>query len=211
MMTNNIGQSTKNVSRKGVAELFSSSTMTDLLNIFFLHSTEEFYQRELSRLTGNPLYLVQRELVRMERAGIIRKEKRGNRVYYAAQNENPAFLDLKRFFMKTIALGDRLSEVLAPLSSKIDFAFIYGSVAAGEDKAESDIDILVVGRTSLKELSMILGQAGRELGREINPNVYSVSEFKKRAGEGNSFLKSIIEGHKIWLIGDPDKLAEFIR
>lgn len=184
--------------------------MTDLLVIFFLHPEKEYYQRELARLTGNPLYLVQRELARIERADIVRKEKRGNRVYYSARNDSPAFRDLQRFFIKTIALGDRLSGALSPLSLKIDFAFVYGSVATGDAKAESDIDIMVVGQTGLKELSRILGPASRELGREINPTVYSFGEFRKRVSDGNSFIESVYHGDKIWLIGDAGNLAELV-
>lgn len=209
-MTKNVGRKTKNVGQKGVAELFSSSTMTDLLKVFFLHTGEEFYQRELSRLTGDSLYLVQRELARLERTGLIKKDRRGNRVYYQAQEENPAFLDLKRFFIKTIALGDKVSEALAPLVSKISLAFIYGSVAAAEDKPRSDVDLLVIGKIGLKELSKILGPLSRDLGREFNPTVYSPKEFNKKIAEGNVFIESVIKGPKIWLVGDQDELAGLV-
>ena len=209
-MTKNVGRKTKNVGQKGVAELFSSSTMTDLLKVFFLHTGEEFYQRELSRLTGDSLYLVQRELARLERTGLIKKDRRGNRVYYQAQEENPAFLDLKRFFIKTIALGDKVSEALAPLVSKISLAFIYGSVAAAEDKPRSDVDLLVIGKIGLKELSKILGPLSRDLGREFNPTVYSPKEFNRKIAEGNVFIESVIKGPKIWLVGDQDELAGLV-
>ena len=209
-MTKNVGRKTKNVGQKGVAELFSSSTMADLLKVFFLHTGEEFYQRELSRLTGDSLYLVQRELARLERTGLIKKDRRGNRVYYQAQEENPAFLDLKRFFIKTIALGDKLSEALAPLVSKISLAFIYGSVAAAEDKPRSDVDLLVIGKIGLKELSKILGPLSRDLGREFNPTVYSPKEFNRKIAEGNVFIESVIKGPKIWLVGDQDELAGLV-
>jgi predicted nucleotidyltransferase len=206
-MTKKVGRMTNKVGQSGAAELFASSTMTDLLKIFFLRAEEEFYQRELARLTDNPLYLVQRELARLERSGFVQKERKGNRVYYRALEENPAFIDLKRFFLKTVALGDRLSEVFSPLASKIALAFIYGSVATGEDKPGSDVDIMVIGNTSLKEISKILGPLSRDLGREFNPTVYSSKEFKKRAGEGNAFIRSVIRGPKIWLVGDEDELA----
>ncbi len=206
-MTKKVGRVTKNVGHKGAAELFASSTMTELLKIFFLHPGEEFYQRELARLSGHTLYLVQRELARLERSALIERERRGNRVYYRAQEKNPAFLDLKRFFVKTVALGDKLCEALARLSSGIAVAFIYGSVAAGEDKPGSDVDIMVIGSTSLKELSRVLGPLGRELGREINPTVYSPKEFKKRIADGNVFIKSVMEAPRIWLAGDEDELA----
>jgi predicted nucleotidyltransferase len=198
---------TKEVGHKGAAELFVSSTMTDLLKVFFLHPGEEFYQRELARLTGNTLYLVQRELARLERSGIVQKERRGNRVYYRAQEKNPAFLDLKRFFIKTVAMGDGILEALADLTPEITLAFIYGSVAAGEDKPGSDVDIMVIGNTSLKELSKILGPLSRDLGRELNPTVYSSKELKKRIDDGNAFIESVMEAPKIWLIGDEDELA----
>ena len=206
-MTKKVGRMTKKVGRKGAGELFTSSTMTDLLKVFFLHTGEEFYQRELSRLTDNTLYLVQRELARLERTGLVRKERRGNRVYYKAQEDNPAFLDLKRFFIKTVALGDKLSEALTSLASGIDLAFIYGSVATGEDKPASDVDILVVGKIGLKELSKILGPLSRDLGREFNPTVYSPKELRKKADDGNAFINAVIGGPKIWLIGDEDELA----
>ncbi|NPV59495.1 MAG: ArsR family transcriptional regulator [Actinobacteria bacterium] len=206
-MTKNVGQSTKNIGRMGAAELFASSVMIDLLKIFFLHTSEEFYQRELSRLSGDSLYLVQRELSRLERSGLVRKERRGNRVYYSAQEENPAFLDLKKFFIKTVALGDKLSHALAPLLPEINLAFIYGSVATGEDRPGSDVDIMVIGEVSLKELSKILGPLSRELGREFNPSAYAISEFKKRIKEGNAFIWSVINSPKIWLVGDEDGLA----
>ena len=166
-MTKEVGRTTKKGGRKGAAELFSSSTMTDLLKVFFLHPGEEFYQRELSRLTGNPLYPVQRELARLDRAGLVQRERRGNRVYYRAQEENPAFLDLKRFFLKTVALGDRVSEAFAPLVSEVVLAFIFGSVAAGEDKPGSDVDLLVIGKTGLKELSRILGPLKRRFRKRV--------------------------------------------
>ncbi len=210
-MTKNVGQTTNNVGRMGAGELFASSVMVDLLKIFFLHTGEEFYQRELSRLSGDSLYLVQRELERLERSGIIRKERRGNRVYYSAQEENPAFLDLKRFFLKTVALGDRLSEALTPLLPEITHAFIYGSVAAGEDRPGSDVDIMVIGKISLKELSKVLGPLSRELGREFNPTAYSTTEFKKRIKDGNAFIGSVIRSPKIWLVGDEDGLAGLAR
>jgi predicted nucleotidyltransferase len=202
---------TKKVGRKGAGELFASSTMTDLLKLFFLHTGEEFYQRELSRLTGNPLYLVQRELARLERTDLVRKEHRGNRVYYKAQEDNPAFIDLKRFFLKTVALSDKLSEALIPYTSGIDLAFIYGSVATGEDKPGSDVDILVIGKIGLKEISKILGPLSRDLGREFNPTVYSTKELEKRIDDGNAFIKTVIKSPKIWLIGDEDELAGLAR
>jgi len=101
-----------------------------------------------------------------------------------------------------------LSSALAPLADRISLAFIYGSVARQEEKAESDIDMLIVGKVTLEDMLTQLGDVEPSLGRAVNPTVYSVAEFKTKLASGNHFLNSVVRGDKVFLIGDQDELRK---
>lgn len=199
---------TKRSQLSTLAELFPNPALVKVLSLFLLHPETEFYQRGMAESTGNALLQVQRALKRIERTGLVTKTKRGNMVYYKSDRMHPAFEDLKRVFLKTVALGDALREALAPLADKVKLAFIYGSLAQGKETAQSDIDLFLVGELSLRETTKILGSIVPELGREFNPVVYPPEEFKKKARENHHFINEVIRGPKIWLIGNEDELGK---
>lgn len=202
---------TKKVSRKAKAvghpaeAIFSSPTMVALLELFFLHPDEEFYQREIKGLTGKPLLSVQRELVRLERAGLVESEVRGNHKYYRAKKKEPAFRDLRSFFLRTVAVGHKILQAMEPFGEKIKFVFIYGSYAGGEDSRASDLDLLIVGDVGLKAVSAPLSDLGRELGKEINPVLLTQQELLEKIRKKDAFLGRVIEGPRIWILGDEDE------
>jgi predicted nucleotidyltransferase len=204
--TKSIGRTAKSVGDSGWADLFASHTLARLLTAFVTRSQADFYQKELADAAGTGLYAVQRELARLERLGLVTKAPRGNRVYYQANRSHPAFEDLKRLVLKTMALGDALRAALVPLSDRVRVAFVYGSFARGEETAASDVDLLMVGNLTLREASAVLGPVGRDLGRELNTAVYPEDEFKAKTAEGHHFLAEVLKGEKIYLIGDDDAL-----
>ena len=122
-------------SQNGLAALFASATLGDLLRLFMLDPQREFYQRELQRLTGAHLRQLQRDLLRLRQAGLVTRRAHGNRTYYRAVVEHPAFADLRAAVMKTLGLGDVLREALKPLGDAVSVAFVYGSFARGDDVA----------------------------------------------------------------------------
>lgn len=199
---------TKRSQLSTLAELFPNPALVEVLSLFLLHPENEFYQRGIAEATGGALRQVQRALKRIERAGLVSKTKRGNMVYYKAERTHPAFEDLKRVFLKTVALGDALREALAPLVNKVKLAFIFGSLAQGKETAQSDIDLFMVGELSLRETTKVLGSIVPELGREFNPVVYPTKEFKKKAQKNHHFIAEVIKGPKIWLVGNVDELAK---
>jgi predicted nucleotidyltransferase len=204
--TKSIGCLTKSVGEYGWEGLFASKTLARLLTVFLTSPESTFYQKELANLAGKGLYAVQRELSRLEKAHLLIRMPIGNRVYYRANRKHPAFEDLKRVVLKTMGLGDALRSALAPLGDNVRLAFIYGSCARGEETAESDIDLLLVGNLSLRKASTVLGPVGRALGREFNPSVYPLEEFRNKAREGHHFITEVLRGKKIYLIGDEDVL-----
>ena len=53
-------------------ELLTSSTRARLLTVLLTHPREEFYIRELHRRSGQSLRVVQHEIARLERLGVVR-------------------------------------------------------------------------------------------------------------------------------------------
>ncbi len=187
---------------KGIGELFAGRAIVALLRLFFLHPKQTFYQRELSDLIGERLFLTQGALGRLVRAGVVDRSRRGNRIYYQANQSHPAFQELKTVILKTVAVGDMLRTHLAELGEKVQLAFVYGSVARGEETASSDLDIMIVGDLSAREAASILAPVKKMLNREINPTVYSPQELRKGMKARHPFLTAVLREPKVFLQGD---------
>jgi predicted nucleotidyltransferase len=178
-----------------------------ILALFYTRVDEAFYLRQVARVTGVGLGAVQRELQQLSRAGIITRTVRGRQVYYQANPTCPIFSELKSLIVKTAGIADVLRTALAILSDRIDIAFIYGSVARGTEIRTSDIDLLVIGDATFGDVVSALGPGQDMLGREINPTVYPKAEFKAKAKAGQHFLRAVMKGPKIFLVGDESELA----
>lgn len=162
---------------------------------------ERIHLRELERRTALNVKGVKRVLGELSNAGIVNAERSGNRVYYSINKRCPIYPELRLLVMKTVGLAGRLRDALEMFAEKIELAYIYGSFAAGETAAESDVDLMVVGEITLRDLSGALTQVVTELSREINPTVYSLQEYKQRLADKDSFVAQVDVGSKIMLIG----------
>lgn len=194
-------------SQYGISALFASGSLARLLGVFMLEPQRRFYQRELERHLGVQLRQLQRDLVRLEQAGLVAKTPSGNRRYYQAVEAHPAFADLRRVMVKTVGLADVVRAAIEPLRGAIAAAFIYGSFAAGDDTAQSDVDLLVVGTVSRRELSRVLAPVASQLDRELNPVIFSPDELSQRRGDSDHFVTATLAGPRIWIIGDEQALA----
>jgi predicted nucleotidyltransferase len=177
-----------------------------ILALLYGHADEAFYQRQIARTTEMGLGPVQREVSQLTAAGILRRTVRGRQVYYQANPDSPIFKELKGLVTKTAGVGDTLRSALGPLADRITIAFIYGSIARGEEKRSSDIDLLVVGEVTFGEVVAGLQSAEQTLGREINPTVYPVAEFKAKLAANHHFLTNVVSGPKMLLLGDENEL-----
>ena len=177
-----------------------------ILSVLFCHADAAFYLRQIVRTTGFGLGPVQRELKQLTQGGIIRRSVRGRQVYFQANLDSPIFPELKSLIIKTVGIGDTLRAALAPIAGQLEVAFIYGSIARGEEGPRSDIDLLVVGDIAFADVVVNLQAAQKLLGREIFPTVYPPDEFKAKMRAKHHFLTSVLKGSKIYLIGDENEL-----
>jgi predicted nucleotidyltransferase len=101
-----------------------------------------------------------------------------------------------------------LRTALAPLAERIAAAFVFGSVAKGNDRAGSDIDLLVVSdHLSYQEVYPALETAEAALARRIDPTVLTRAEWKRKAARDDSFAARILDQPKLFVIGSADALA----
>ncbi len=178
-----------------------------VLALLYGHPDEEFYLRQVIRTSGGGVGGVQRELDRLTRAGILRRTVRGKQVFFQANPDCPVFEEIKGLVTKTAGAADVLRSALAPLADRIRIAFIFGSVARGQQRAQSDVDLLVVGEVAFGEVVAALADAQARLRREVNPTVYPPKEFSRKLSEGHHFLRTVVKREKVFLIGDPRELA----
>jgi len=194
-------------SKRGLTALFASATLGELLYLFMLEPGREYYQRELQRLSGAHLRQLQRDLERLQRSGLVACRTHGNRTYYRAVPAHPAFADLRAALMKTMGIGSELGAALAGLGGAVTLAFIYGSFARGDEGAQSDVDVLIVGSATRREVAAAVADAARSLGRELNPVIFTPADLTGRWRAGDHFVTSVLAGPRIWLVGDDDSLA----
>jgi predicted nucleotidyltransferase len=176
------------------------------LGLLYGHPDQEFYLRQIVRMAGGGHGAIQRELKQLSDAGIIRRTLRGSQVYFQANAECPIFAELKAIIVKTAGVADVLRTALAPLGDRIRLALLYGSMARSQQNIRSDADVLVVGHVQFREIVAAMAEAQSQLGREVNPTVYGVDEFRAKIAARHHFLHSVLKKEKIFLIGDQREL-----
>jgi len=179
-----------------------------VLGWLFTHPDERYFVRQLTTLLGEDSTNVSRELARLEKTGILVSTTEGKQKYYQANRRSPLFNELHGLIVKTVGVVDVLRSALAPAMERIKVAFVFGSIASGGERRTSDIDMMVVGRISFEDVVSLLSPAEEKLGREVNPVVYPITEFKQKVKEDHHFVKTVLEGEKIFLIGDEGELAK---
>lgn len=189
--------------------LLSSRGRAEIVRLLFSGEAKEYYLREIERRTGLLVRSVQQETGSLVKMDLVRMRKDGNRVYFSANREHPLYTDLVQIVLKTSGWMNELRKALA--RDDVRVAFVFGSFARGEERAASDIDVMVIGEIGLRGLSTVIGPIQRKSQREINPHVYSEAEFQRRIKAKDHFLTSVLGTDRIFLIGNEHDFEEVGR
>ncbi|MEZ5465998.1 MAG: transcriptional regulator [Lysobacteraceae bacterium] len=191
-----------------LADALFTATQQRVLACLFGQPGRSYSVRELIQATGAGSGAVQREVARLAGSGLLTMEQVGNQKRYRANPDCPIHNELAAIVRKTFGVADPLREALKPLADAIDAAFIYGSVAKGQDSASSDIDLmLITDSLDYGTVMAALHPLIEQLGREVNPTLYSRAELRKRIDDGNSFVTRVLALPRIWLIGGENDLV----
>jgi len=178
-----------------------------ILGLLMSHPDEEWHLRDLARRSDLAPATAQREVVVLTEAGVLRRRESGNQVYYSANRDCPIFSELQGIALKTVGLLDVVSEALAEFDDRIEVAFVFGSMAAGSARNDSDVDLMVVGDVGLRELVPALREMQRSLHREVNPVTITADEFAGRVADSEHFITTVLREPKMFVVGDEDELA----
>jgi predicted nucleotidyltransferase len=169
-----------------------------------------WYLSELAQFVRTTPSSLQRDLKALVDGGILQQRREGTRTYFKADTRSPLFADLHGLVEKTVGLLPTLQRLLEQLDTRIDIAFVYGSIARGEERATSDVDLLVIGAVGLAELAPGLRKVEGQLGREVNVTSYSRSEFKDKVDAGDHFLTEVLRAPKQFVKGEQRDLDEVV-
>ncbi len=188
------------------ADALFTKTQQRVLGILFGRADLAFYGNEIITIAAAGTGTVVRELAKLEKAGLVTVEWVGNQKHYQANSQSPIFEELRSLVIKTFGVADVVREALTPVWDKMDLAFIYGSIAKGSEHAGSDVDLMVIGIASHSELLQALPSISLQLGRTINPTLYTSAEFAERVKQGRSFITRVLEQPKIYIKGSADDI-----
>ena len=180
-----------------------------VLGLLLLRPDEALHGREIARRTGLPAGTITRELTKLAEVGLLKRTKRGNQQVYSADTSGAIFTELASILRKTSGLADVLVQALAPAAPKLRLAFVFGSVARGQETGGSDVDVMLIGDLGFREAVELLHPCQATLGRELNPKVFSTREFIDKAAT-EPFLIDVLAKPKIFLIGNARDLEELV-
>jgi predicted nucleotidyltransferase len=189
-----------------LSALLGSEARAAVLSRLLLQPDTEMHVRDLVRATGFSPRSISKEVERLTGAGFLLERRSSNRRYLRANQRHPLFRPVREILEKTIGIVPTLRAVLSE-EADIKLALLFGSAAAGTEKAESDIDLLVVGTVSLGRTIALTRPVQEKLGREVNPIVMTTREFCKRRADKEHFISSVLNGKHITLIGDLRELG----
>jgi len=188
-----------------LAKILSSRVRSEIFRLLFGLSDKELHVREIERRTGLSIATVRQELKKLLQMELLLARRDGNRLYYRGNKEHPLFPDIQNMVLKTVGIVEPLKEVLD--KENVNIAFIFGSVANNREGGVSDLDLMVIGTVGLRTVSGWLSGISEKIGREINPHVLSLNEYRKRKRAREHFLNRVIESAKIFIKGNEDDLA----
>jgi len=190
-----------------LADALFTPVQQRVLAILFGQPARRFQSAELIRLVDSGTGATHRLLQRLAASGLVRATTEGHQKYYQANDQSPVFGELVGLVRKTVGLAGPLRDALVPLADRIRAAFVYGSVAGGEDRADSDVDLMVIAEDlDYPALFEALQVAERQLGRPVSPNLMTPEEWRRKAGRQDGFAARLAVRPRLFLLGGEDDL-----
>jgi len=191
----------------GIEKIFGSKIRAKLLAWLYMHPDERFFVRQLSNILKEDSTNISRELSNLEKVGILSSAKESNLKYFCANEKCSFFNELKGLVLKTVGVIGALKSSLQNFQG-IKFAFLYGSYARGEEKTDSDVDLMIIGNIDFDSLDLIIDDIEKKIGRSINYITYDYKEFANKRKTKDGFIMDVLKDKKIMLIGNDNDLKK---
>ncbi|WP_415765827.1 nucleotidyltransferase domain-containing protein [Pseudomonas sp. ZB1P45] len=185
-----------------LSEALFTTTQQKVLGLLFGKPDRSFYANEIDRWDQVGKGSLMRELDRLQRAGVLTMTRQGNQTHYQANPDCPIYSELLGIARKTFGIAEPLRQALQPFAEQIIWAFVYGSVAKDQANASSDIDLMLIGEgLHYSEVMERLIPMEEQLGRVLNPTLYTPDDWAAKLAAENSFVVRVAQQDKINLMG----------
>lgn len=185
-------------------DIVISRVRVKILTLFLSHPGVMFHVRDIVRKVDEEINAVRRELSHMEKASMVSKEQRANRLFYLFRKDYPLYFELMELICKTSGIGADIIKLKAKLG-KLKFVVVSGRYIRGlSKKSHSDVDLIVVGNIVLPELSQIIKAEEARHEKEINYTVMTDEEFEFRKSRRDPFVISVLTGSRVMIVGDEE-------
>jgi predicted nucleotidyltransferase len=188
--------------RKRPIDTIFSPVQQDILAATYDAPERWWYLSELAAQSNRTVSSLQRDLKSFTDGGLLESRRDGGRVYYRAGLNSALFAPLREVVERSLGIETQLLKAVAPLTDQIEVLFIYGSVAKGDERPGSDVDLACVGSIGLADLTRVLRPLEKKFRREFNATCYSPDEFSEKLYAGNHFLNALRDEPKIFIVGD---------
>lgn len=196
--------------KTNIGDALFTKTQQSVLSMLFGKPDQSFYTNEIVRWAKMGKGTITRELAKLVSVGVIVMTQTGNQNHYQVNPSCSIYEELLGIVKKTFGLVDVIYSTLSTVENQIDFSFIYGSIAKGEESANSDIDLLVVTESlAYADIITVLNEAEELLGRPINPSIYTKEQIQDKLKQKNIFITRVMEQPKLWVKGDDDDIRKF--
>lgn len=190
------------ISVVSIGDALFGKTQQKLLALLYGRPERSFYTREILDFVKAGRGSVQRELERMAAAELLVVSRIGNQTHYQANSACPIFSELASLVRKTFGIAEVIRQAINPLEAQIQSAFVYGSTAKGGARADSDIDLMLIGKDlAYGQVMENLMNAEQQLGKTINPTIYTAEDFRAKRLAANHFLTRVLEQPRIEIVG----------
>ncbi len=174
-----------------------SWTPKEKLTAFFLENpSKEFYETEVRKKTGISTGAVNNYLKELKSEGILLLNKRGAMNFYRLNRDDVRVKKLKVAYSMSLPLVKHIKNMGKKLGIK---AYVYGSVARGEDTENSDWDLLVIGNVKLDALEKELKPIRSGFGGRIKVSVFTAVDWARMKKSDPAFYERV-EKDKIELV-----------
>lgn len=179
--------------------------MREVLGLLMSTPDQELHTREIARRVRADAHPVQRALEQLMSTGLVESRRLGNLRLWSVCQDSPLVPSIRDVVRRTTGAAERLRHSLGAAPG-VQLAFLFGSYASGSDKLGSDIDLFLIGSIDWRRLSRELTAMSGELGREINPVVWSLDDLAQPTATQGRFIRNLLSKPRIWLVGDDDEL-----
>jgi predicted nucleotidyltransferase len=192
----------------GILDALFPTIRAGVLSATLLQPEHWWFMTELARHLNTTPSSLQRELESLVSVGLLLRRQDGRRTYFKANADSPLFRDLRGLLDKTSGIVPTLKSALTRFDEQIELAFLYGSIARGEEHSASDVDLAIVGTLKQIDLLPALRKLEARFGREVNVTLFSPQEFRRKLAAEDHFLHSVLKGKTIPLKGTLNELEE---